>query len=134
MIQPPTRKKLPTSLEQKYSYGDLQEYTDNCFPSASRMQLLGVYKCCSVNSFSDTNQKHVCWKIHKVSFLVVLQENIFTMLNEIRLVKWVSSWVKLYPLDTGRKLKVHKTFRRHPGRLLNVLCTFSLRPMSRGVL
>ena len=38
----------------------------------------------------------------------------------------------LYPIDTGRKLNVHKTFRRRLGRLLNVLCTFSLRPVSSG--
>ena len=31
------------------------------------------------------------------------------------------------PVDTGRKLNVHKTFRRRPGRLLNILCTFNLR-------
>ena len=37
-----------------------------------------------------------------------------------------------YPLDTGRKLNVHKTFRRRPRRLLNVLCTFNLRPVSIG--
>ena len=36
------------------------------------------------------------------------------------------------PVDTGRKLNVHKTFRRHPGRLLNVLCTFNLLPVSTG--
>ena len=35
-----------------------------------------------------------------------------------------------FPVDTGRKLKVHKTFRRRPGRLLNVLCKFNLRPAS----
>ena len=29
--------------------------------------------------------------------------------------------------DTGRKLNVHKTFRKRP-----VLCTFNLRPVSRG--
>ena len=40
---------------------------------------------------------------------------------------------KLYPIDTGRKLNVHKTFRRRPGRLLNVLCKFSLRPVSTGL-
>ena len=34
------------------------------------------------------------------------------------------------PVDTRRKLNVHKTFRRRPGRLLNVLCTFNLRPVS----
>ena len=36
------------------------------------------------------------------------------------------------PVDTGRKLNVHKTFRRRPGRLLNVLCTFNLRSVSTG--
>ena len=33
-------------------------------------------------------------------------------------------------IDTGRKLNVHKTFRRRPGHPLNVLCTFNLRPVS----
>ena len=37
------------------------------------------------------------------------------------------------PVDTGRKLNVHKTLRRRPGRLLNVLCTFILRPVSTGL-
>ena len=35
-----------------------------------------------------------------------------------------------FPVDTGRKLNVHKTCRRRPGRLLNILCTFNLRPVS----
>ena len=38
------------------------------------------------------------------------------------------------PVEIGRKLKVHKTFRRRPRRLLNVLCTFNLRPASTGIL
>ena len=36
-------------------------------------------------------------------------------------------------LDTGSELNVHKTFRKRPGRLLKVLCTFNLRPVLRGV-
>ena len=36
------------------------------------------------------------------------------------------------PADTGRKLNVHKTFRKCPRRLLNVLCTFNSRPVSMG--
>ena len=36
------------------------------------------------------------------------------------------------PVDTGRKLNVHKTFRRRSGGLLNVLCTFSLHPVPMG--
>ena len=39
---------------------------------------------------------------------------------------------EVYPVDTGRKLNVHKTFRRRPERLLNVLCMFNLRPVSTG--
>ena len=36
------------------------------------------------------------------------------------------------PVGTGLKLNVHKPFRRHPGRLLNVLCMFNLRPVPTG--
>ena len=36
------------------------------------------------------------------------------------------------PVDTGRKLNVHKTFKRRHGYLLSVLCTFNLRPVSTG--
>ena len=42
--------------------------------------------------------------------------------------------IKGTPVDTGRKMNVHKTFRRRPGRLLKVLCTFILRPVSTGSL
>ena len=41
-------------------------------------------------------------------------------------------WHIICPVDTGRKLNVHKTFRRRLGRLLNVLCTSNLRPVSTG--
>ena len=34
------------------------------------------------------------------------------------------------PVDIRRKLNVHKTLNRRPGRLLNVLCTFNLRLVS----
>ena len=37
-----------------------------------------------------------------------------------------------YPVGIGRKLNLHKTFTRRPERLLNVLCTFNLRPVSNG--
>ena len=33
---------------------------------------------------------------------------------------------KSAPVDTRCKLNIHKTFRRRPGRLLNVLCTRSI--------
>ena len=42
------------------------------------------------------------------------------------------SYVLVIPVVTGRKLNVHKTFRKRPGRLLNVLCTFNLHTVSAG--
>ena len=36
------------------------------------------------------------------------------------------------PLYTGRTMNVHETFRRHPGRLPNVLYMFNLRLVSTG--
>ena len=51
----------------------------------------------------------------------------------IFMVLWSNSEKdSLFPLDTGRKLNAHKTFRRRLGLLLNVLCAFSLRLVSRG--
>ena len=37
-----------------------------------------------------------------------------------------------YPLDTGHELNVRKVFRRRPGRLLNVLCTFFMSCVQGG--
>ena len=53
IIHAPTREKLltPVELEQTFSDGDLQKYTDICFTSASRMQFLGAYKSYSANVF-----------------------------------------------------------------------------------
>ena len=39
---------------------------------------------------------------------------------------------EVFPVDTGRKLNVCKTFRRRPRRLLKVLCTFNYVLCLRG--
>ena len=44
-----------------------------------------------------------------------------------------ASVYQTFPVNTGLKLNVHKTFRRCPERLLNVLCAFNLRPVSTGL-
>ena len=41
-----------------------------------------------------------------------------------KLVKNIDSF------DTGRKCNIYKSFRRRLGRLLNILCVFSLLPVS----
>ena len=60
----------------------------------------------------------------------------FFVCEAIFLILFSASIFFTKPLDRGRKLNVHKTFRRHPGRLLNVrnvLCTFDLlSAVSRG--
>ena len=52
---------------------------------------------------------------------------------EVRKFKFKYNHGGIIPADTGRKLNVHKTFRRRPGCLLNVLFTFNLRPVSTGI-
>ena len=58
------------------------------------------------------------------------------MISEIRMLLYVKLRLIFKgagnPIDTGRKLNIHKTFRRRPGRLLKVLCMFNLRPVSTG--
>ena len=49
----------------------------------------------------------------------------YVMMKKLRLA--------LFPVDIKRNLNVHKMFRICPGRLLNVLCTFNLRPVSTGL-
>ena len=63
-------------------------------------------------------------------FLRIGRQPFFNTDRDIREIK--SRDLDTIPVDTGRKLNVHKTFRRRPGRLLNVLCTFNLRPVSTG--
>ena len=58
------------------------------------------------------------------------QQNSANLMRETR--SYSGRNITHYPVDTGRKLNVHKTFRRRPGRLLNVLCTFNLCPVSTG--
>ena len=73
----PTKQNLTTSLEQKFSYGDIQKHTDIFFQSASRMQFFGVKKWCSSYVFSDTKQKNVPGKFVKSErFLTVFREHI----------------------------------------------------------
>ena len=49
------------------------------------------------------------------------------------IIKKIIKIARHNPVDIGRKLNVQKTFTRRPGRLLNVLCTFNLRPVSTGL-
>ena len=73
----------------------------------------------------------ICRTFILFHLLKVCAKSIFFYFREIDFRKDFSKLVPL--IDTGRKLNVHRTFRKRPGRLLNVLCTFSLRPVSTGI-
>ena len=77
-------------------------------------------------SFQSNLRNHILFYIFLLDFFIFCA--------------WGNSWllkniltILCFPADTGRKLDVHKTFRRRPERLLNVLCTFNLRSVSTGV-
>ena len=54
------------------------------------------------------------------------------LFRSLDMMIYIQSDFIINPVDTGRKLNVHKTFRKRPVLLLNVLCTFNLRPVSTG--
>ena len=74
------------------------------------------------------------WKARRV------ENHVWKFYNSLKSKKCNRSWIQikhtylfyLYPVSVGRKLNIHKTFKRRPARLLNVLCTFSLYPVSTG--
>ena len=69
-----------------------------------------------------------------ISNLLWMDDLTSDILIQIFFLSAVFSLVLLHtPADTGGKLNVHKTFKRRPGRLLNVLCTFNLRLVSTGI-
>ena len=69
-----------------------------------------------------------------VNLFGVVQYNVIYAKSEKSWQNVRKVYKSVFPVDTGRKLNVHKTFRRRPGRLLNVLCTFNLRLVSTGSL
>ena len=55
-----------------------------------------------------------------------------TSVYEYSMQKETSKPRRKLSLDTGRKLNVHETWRKHPGFLLNLLCMSNTGPASRG--
>ena len=80
------------------------------------------------------NNKMLFWRSHPETSIEDVFLWIFEIFKKTSLKTLLSGYLCLdIPLDTGRKLNVHKTFRRRPGHLLNVLCTFNLRPVSMWI-
>ena len=73
--------------------------------------------------FSKENQRLQNQRLHNYLFIFLYVEENATIFFWQGIV---------FPVGTGRKLNVHKTFRRRPDHLLNVLCTFNLRTVPTG--
>ena len=58
---------------------------------------------------------------------------LFNMLQACYYQKYCAAGISYFSVDTEGKLNVQKTFRRRPGRPLNVLCTLNLRPVAAGM-
>ena len=71
-------------------------------------------------------------RLLKLNFHYLKIIHIFIMFSSKKYDIFWKKKQKNNPIDTGSKLNVHKTFRKRPGRLLKVLCAFSLRPVSTG--
>ena len=63
------------------------------------------------------------------SFSLNTCANLGSMVSSVRFLAPSCRISITMPLGKGRELNVHNTFRRHP----NVLRTFNLGPMSRGI-
>ena len=71
-------------------------------------------------------------RLLKLNFHYLKIIHIFIMFSSKKYDIFWKKKQKNNPIDTGSKLNVHKTFSKRPGRLLKVLCTFNLRPVSTG--
>ena len=60
----------------------------------------------------------------------VYRRKLHGLMSLVQLKMKILLGIALDPVDTGRKLNVHKAFRRRPARLLNVSCKFNLHPVS----
>ena len=94
----PSRQYLTTSLEEKFSYGNIQKYTGICFQSASRMRSWTSRNYALQMFFLKPNRNMLAGKFVKSErLLAVLQENIISNIKWVEVCKTSEvSWAKLY--------------------------------------
>ena len=123
-------KRCSKNMQQIYSrtpipkcdFNKVAKQVTGCSP----VNLLHIFRI----PFSKNNAGGLLLKVSLTHFMTLV--SLKTSENEI-FFDFFSGYInRPVPVDTGRKLKAHKTFRRRPGRLLNVLCTFKLDPVSTG--
>ena len=97
-----------------------------------------VYVCKSLMMM--TRMMMMVMMIYNI-YIYIYIKYIYIYINASNIVKNLRLWncrnlslESKILLDTERKLNAHKTFRKRPGRLLNILCPFSLHTVSIGIL
>ena len=99
---------------------DIFEHALKLYFIIGNCKLLTIFQICSHSKISQSNN------IILKSTLFVTRWNIFFDNSKIVLFFFVfvlKSTIQSKPVDPGRKLNVHKTFRRRPGRLMCVQFT-----------
>ena len=95
---PPIRWNLPTSLEQKFSHGDIQKDTNICFQGTSRMQFWASRNGTVQVFFLTPNRNMFAGNFVKSErFLVVFRGHIIFNVRWVEVRKMSDVfWAKLY--------------------------------------
>ena len=89
-LQPTPHQINATSLQQVFSYGDIQKYTEISFQNASTKQFMRVKKWRRANFFLTINRNMFAWKFVKSeSFWHCCGSILSSMSCELKFVKWV---------------------------------------------
>ena len=101
-------------------------------------ELWNSHRLCSTNTFTTWlalffGHLDIIFFSLTSAIILVYFTHLFLLSVHLYLFPMFATRSGTSPVDTGRKLNVHETFRRRAGSLLNVLCTFNLRPVSTGL-
>ena len=126
--------KDPKCAPKKY-LGNFDKFLASKMQKEKVVLIPNIYQCLNNSRIIQPLSSSTC-KMTSEYFLPLIYKNnrrqvfyiICLLINfdEVSSMKLFFQQTATFLLDTGRKLNVHKTFRRRPWCLLNVLCKFNL--------
>ena len=102
------------------------------FPLFLKDHLLHFLKNWRTSSPLNSRPHQPCFCFNIIIAIVTIDLCYYHVTYAFQSKSTLYSCPNVNPKETGCKLNIHKTFRRRPGHLLNVLCTFNLCPVSTG--
>ena len=131
--------KDPKCAPKKY-LGNFDKFLASKMQKEKVVLIPNIYQCLNNSRIIQPLSSSTC-KMTSEYFLPLIYKNnrrqvfyiICLLINfdEVSSMKLFFLQTASFLLDTGRKLNVHKTFRRRPWCLLNVLCKFNLHFVPR---